>query len=53
MGIIVTGYRESDAYYGYGYRPAADSNGRVDEAVDVGAPPGSAARPQRRATLGD
>jgi len=55
MGVIVTGYRESEAYYGYGYRPVADTNGRVDDGLDPPArpPTGSAASPPRRATLGE
>ena len=57
MGVIVTGYRESEAYYGYGYRPAADTNGRVDDAMDVDpparAPTGTGGPPPRRATLGE
>ncbi len=57
LGVIVTGYRESEAYYGYGYRPAVDSNGRVDEPIEVEpaahASTGSSARPPRRATLGE
>ena len=57
MGVIVTGYRESEAYYGYGYRPAADTNGRVDDALDVDpparAPAGTGGPPPRRATLGE
>jgi succinoglycan biosynthesis transport protein ExoP len=57
MGVIVTGYRESEAYYGYGYRPAADTNGRVDDGLDVEpparAPTGSAGHPPRRVTLGE